>query len=76
MAFTNILVLAAPPLLFDSEDFTYSGGIWAGTGSGPVSVALTGTRPIPGQERVFKIAKRTVENRYSLKSENVEYHFS
>ena len=37
----------------------------------PVPVDLAGTGPVPGQERVFKMAKRTVENRYSLKSENV-----
>ena len=45
--------------------------------SGPVPVDLAGTKPVPRffSERVFKIAKRTVENRYSLKSENVEMIF-
>ena len=38
----------------------------------PVLVDLAGTGPVPGQERVFKIAKRTDEYRYSLNSENVE----
>ena len=54
-----------------------SGGIWAGTGSGPLPVDLAGTRPVPRffSERVltvFNVVKRTVENRYSIKSENVE----
>ena len=41
---------------------TGSGGIWAGTSSVPVPAYLAGNRPLPGQERVFKIAKRTVDN--------------
>ena len=44
-------------------------------GSGPVPVDLAGTRPVTRflSERVFvKVAKRTVENKYSLQSENVE----
>ena len=47
-----------------------SGGIWAGTGFGLVPVDLAGTRPVSRffSESVFKVAKRTVENRYSLKS--------
>ena len=51
-----------------------SGGNWAGTGSGSVPVVLAGTRPVPRffSERAFRVAKRTVKNRYSLKSENVE----
>ena len=51
-----------------------SGGFWAGTASSPVPVDLAGTRPDPRffSERVFKVAKKTVENKYSLKSENVE----
>ena len=41
---------------------------------GPVPVDLAGNRPVPRffSERIFKVAKRTVENRYSLISENVE----
>ena len=37
----------------------------------PVPVDLAGTRPVPRflfSERIFKVAKRTVENKYSLKS--------
>ena len=52
-----------------------SGGIWAGSGPvefGPVPVDFASTRPVPGQERVFKIAMRTDESMYSLNSENVE----
>ena len=53
-----------------------SGGILAGTGSGPVPVYLAGTRPEP---RIFscwiKEAKRTVELIYILKSENVQMLF-
>ena len=50
-----------------------SGGIWAGTGPSPVPVDLAGTRPVPQffSKRVFKVSKITVENIYSLKSENV-----
>ena len=46
---------------------------------GPVSVDMAGTRPVPRffSERVFKVAKRTVESRYSLKSENfMKYNLS
>ena len=32
----------------------------------------SGVQVGPASERVFNVAKRTVENRYSLKSENVE----
>ena len=52
-----------------------SGGIWVSFG--PVPVYLAGTRPVPGQERVIKIAARTVEIIYSLKSDkciNVTFH--
>ena len=49
------------------------GEIWAG----PVPVDLAGTRPVPRffyTACFFKVAKRTVENRYSSKSENVTFH--
>ena len=43
--------------------------------SGPVPVDFAGTRPVPRffSDRVlnFKVAKKTVENIYSLKSENL-----
>ena len=44
----------------------------------PVPVDLAGTRPVPRflfSERIFKVAKRTVENKYSLKSEIVEIYY-
>ena len=48
-------------------------GIWAGTCSGLEPVDLAGTRLVPRffSEHVYKVSKKTVENRYSLKSENV-----
>ena len=48
------------------------GEIWAGTGR--IGWYQTGTA-IVISERVFKGAKRTVENKYNLKSENVEMLF-
>ena len=44
---------------------TRSGGIWACTAFGPVPLDLACTRPVPRfcSGRVFKVAKRTVENR-------------
>ena len=49
-----------------------SGGIWAGTGSCPVDLAGTNWYRDFFSQIVFKVAKRNVENIYSLKSENVE----
>ena len=49
---------------------TGAGGIWAGSGIG----RFAGIRPVPRffSARALKVAKTTVENRCSLKSENVE----
>ena len=64
----NICIIYTVSVLLHSQ---YS-SLKSRTGSGLVDLA--GTRPAPRffSERVFKVPKKTVDNIYSLKPENVE----